>query len=139
MTVNEFIQQINEEGIYLNMAEKVALIENGEISVVDVFHIVTSNNEPEAFYASWILNHYVDNHNLAVEDYLNEAVDLLPHIKRSGLLRLVLRLFVITPNWKIEKLGEGQLYQYVPDFGVAIAVAEFHDKFSSVDHNHKWP
>lgn len=105
MTVNEFIQQINEEGIYLNMAEKVALIENGEISVVDVFHIVTSNNEPEAFYASWILNHYVDNHNLAVEDYLNEAVDLLPHIKRSGLLRLVLRLFVITPNWKIEKLG----------------------------------
>ena len=80
MTINKFIQQINEEGIYLNMAEKVALIENGEISVADVFHIVTSNIEPEAFYASWILNHYVDNHNLAVEDYLNEAVDLLPHI-----------------------------------------------------------
>ena len=105
MTVNEFIQQINEEGIYLNMVEKVALIENGKISPEEVFHIVTENNEPEAFYACWILNHYVDNHTLVLEDHLNEAVELLPTIKRSGLLRLVLRLFVITPNWKIEKLG----------------------------------
>ena len=63
MTVNEFIQQINEEGIYLNMAEKVALIENGEISVDEVFRVVLSNNESEAFYACWILNHYVDNHH----------------------------------------------------------------------------
>ncbi len=105
MTVNEFIQQINEEGLYLNMAEKVALIENSEISVDEVFRVVLSNNEPEAFYACWILNHYIDNHHLALENSLNEAVELLPNIKRSGLLRLVLRLFVISPNWKIEKLG----------------------------------
>ena len=105
MTPTEFIRQINEEGIYLNMAEKVALIENGEITVNDVFQIVISNNEPEAFYACWILNHYVDNHRFALENNLNEAVEILPKIKRSGLLRLVLRLFVITPNWKIEKLG----------------------------------
>ena len=105
MTPTEFIRQINEEGIYLNMAEKVALIENGEITVNDVFQIVISNNEPEAFYACWILNHYVDNHKLALENRLNELVEILPHIKRSGLLRLDLRLIVITPNWKIEKLG----------------------------------
>lgn len=105
MTINEFILQINEEGIHLNMDEKVSLIESGEISVFDVFHIVISNNEPESFYACWILNHYIDTHNFALENYLNEAVELLPNIKRSGLLRLVLRLFVITPNWKIEKLG----------------------------------
>ena len=105
MTTNDFICQINKEGIYLNMTEKVALIESGEISVKDVFHIVTSNKEPEAFYACWILNHYVDNHAFVLENDLNEAVELLPNIKRSGLLRLVLRLFVITPNWKIEKLG----------------------------------
>ena len=105
MTPSEFIRQINEEGIYLNMAEKVALIENGEISVDDVFQIVISNNEPEAFYACWILNHYVDNHKLALENRLNELVEILPQIKRSGLLRLDLRLIVITPNWKIDKLG----------------------------------
>ena len=105
MTIKDFIKQINEEGINLNMTEKVALIETGEISVKDVFHIVTANNEPEAFYACWILNHYIDNHTFALENDLNDAVELLPKIQRSGLLRLVLRLFVITPNWKIEKLG----------------------------------
>lgn len=105
MTPTEFIRQINEEGIYLNMAEKVALIENGEITVNDVFQIVISNNEPEAFYACWILNHYVDSHKHTLENRLDELVEILPHIKRSGLLRLVLRLIVITPNWQIEKLG----------------------------------
>ena len=36
---------------------------------------------------------------------MDELVEILPHIKRSGLLRLVLRLIVITPSWQIEKLG----------------------------------
>ena len=73
MTPADFIQQINEEGIYLNMAEKVALIEHGEISVDEVFRIVLSNNEPEAFYACWILNHYVDNHRFALENNHKQA------------------------------------------------------------------
>lgn len=105
MTPAEFTSQINEEGIYLNMTEKVALIESGEISVDDVFRIVVSNNEPEAFYTCWILNHYVDSHKHTLENRLDELVEILPHIKRSGLLRLVLRLIVITPSWQIEKLG----------------------------------
>lgn len=105
METAEFIRKINEEGIHLNMTKYVALLENGDISPIDVFHIVTANHEPEDFYASWILNHYIDKHRLTLESYLNEAVVILPYIKKSGLLRLVLRFFVITPKWEIKQLG----------------------------------
>lgn len=106
MTKEEFIQQINESGIVMmNMPEKVALIENGEISVNDIFQIVIANQLPESYLASWILNHYVDNHPDAIKDNLDKLIAILPQIKRTGFVRLALRLIMITATWETENLG----------------------------------
>lgn len=105
MSIEEFILHINEEGIHLCMSRYVAMLERGDISPLDVYHIVVKNQEPESFYACWILNHYIDSHNMLLESSLDEAVVILPNIHRSGLLRLVLRLFTVTPTWHIEHLG----------------------------------
>lgn len=105
MTKQDFIHKITIDGINMNMSEMVALIENGDISIETVFHIVTENIDPQSWFACWILNHYADNHPSVAEPYLDEIVLLLPQVSRTGLLRLLLRLVILAPNWKIEKLG----------------------------------
>ncbi|MCQ2959832.1 MAG: hypothetical protein MJ198_06560 [Bacteroidales bacterium] len=105
VSVQDFVEKMLQDGIQMDMQQMVGFLENGEISALDLFEIVLKNDDPQSWYASWILNHYIDKHPDALEKHLNEAVDLLPKITRTGFLRLVLRFFIVTPQWNIENLG----------------------------------
>ena len=105
MTRGEFTQRLIERNIRMDIPAMVALLEQGDISVSDVFEISIENVNPQSWLACWVLNHYIDNHPHALESMLGKAVDVLPHVTRTGLVRLLLRCFMVTPQWHFENLG----------------------------------
>ncbi len=105
MTKEEFVDIVVQAGISLNMKEMVAYIEQGKISVEDVYFLSIENNS-ESWFISWILNHFIDKNPDSIASFLDSAIVTLPTITRSGHARLILRYFMITRNWEeYEHLG----------------------------------
>ena len=105
MTRDEFTQRFIERNIQMDIPAMVALLEQGDISVSDVFEISVENVNPQSWLACWVLNHYIDKHPHALEPMLGKAVEVLPQVKRTGLVRLLLRCFMVTPQWNFDNLG----------------------------------
>lgn len=106
MTKKEFVDIVLQAGISMNMKEMVGYIEEGHISAEEVFSLSIENNNLEAWYASWILNHYIDKNPDAIGLLLDKAIVALQTITRSGHVRLILRYFLVTRQWEeYEHLG----------------------------------
>jgi len=106
MTKEEFASLVVQAGISMDMKEMVGYIEQGQVLAKDVFFISIDSQNSASWYASWILNHYIDKNHNAIAPYLDAAIVALQAIERTGHRRLLLRYFMVTSEWdEYEHLG----------------------------------